>query len=48
MYFHPTLQAAQKGQPARPQARNTRRRTAWGTLRIVSGRERRWGPLSAA
>jgi hypothetical protein len=27
IYFHPTLQAAQKGQPARPQARNNWRRT---------------------
>src|SRR5688500_20373715 len=39
---------AQNGHPARPQARNNRRRTLWGTSRIVSSRERSWGPFSAS
>jgi hypothetical protein len=41
-------QAAKKGHPTRPQARKNRRRTLWGTLRILSTRERSWGPFSAA
>ena len=32
----------------RPQAKKNRRRTLWGTLRIDSSRERRWGVVSAA
>ncbi len=39
-------QVAQKGHPTRrPQARKNRRRALWGTLRILSTRERRWGPF---
>ena len=37
------LQAVQKGRPARPQARKNRRRTLWGTLRILANGERRVG-----
>ena len=43
-----SLQAAQKGRPARPQARQNRRRTLWGTLRILSNREQSWRPFGAA
>ena len=45
---NPTQQAAQKGHPTRPQASHNRRRTLSGTLRIVTNRERSWGPFSAA
>jgi len=37
-----------KRQPTRPQVRENLRRTLWGTLRILSNRERSWGPFSAA
>ena len=37
-----------KRQPTRPQVRENQRRTLWGTLRILSSRERSWGPFSAA
>ncbi len=39
-------QATQTGQPTRPQASHNRRRTLRGTLRIVTNRERSWGPFS--
>ena len=42
------LQATQTGQPTRPQASHNRRRTLRGTLRIVTNRERSWGPVSVA
>src|SRR5689334_17341187 len=42
-----TFEDAQKGNPTRPQAKNNRRRTFWGTLRIVCRRERSWAPFSA-
>jgi len=41
-------QACQNGHPTRPQAIQNRRRTLWGTLRILMSRERRWGPFSQA
>ena len=37
-----------KRHPTRPQASHNRRRTLWGTLRIVTNRERRWRAFSAS
>src|SRR5262245_5135645 len=42
------FKAAQNDLPTRPQERNNRRRTLWGTLRIISIRERSWRSFSAA
>jgi hypothetical protein len=42
------MKGCSKRQPTRPQGRKNRRRTLWGTLRILSSRERSWGPFSAA
>ncbi len=39
---------AQNGLPARPQAKQNRRRTRRGTLRILLSRERCWRPFSAS
>jgi hypothetical protein len=46
--FSLSQQDAQKGHPTRPQVSHNRRRTLRGTLRIVTNRERRWGPFSAS
>jgi len=42
------MQDAQKGRPVRPQASKNRRRTLWGTLRILASRERSWRAFSAS
>src|SRR5207344_230059 len=44
---HTHVPECSNGRPARPQVRNNRKRTLWGTLRTVSSRERSWMLVSA-